>query len=322
MRALELQRLEGPDGLELVERPEPPAGAGVRIDVRAAGVCFPDLLISQGGYQESPELPTILGQEIAGVVISAPADGPLREGERVWAAPEGGGFASVIELPAERVFPLPPELDFAEGAALAVNYLTAVFALVRRGALAAGETVLVLGAAGGLGTALVGVAAALGAEVLAVVSTEAKVATAKAAGAGTVFVGEQWTEAVRRHTGGRGADLVADVVGGEGTLQAVRCAAPEGRVLVLGFTAGSIPSIATNRLLLRNVSLTGVGLGALVAVVPGLLQETAAALDPLLRAGLRPLIGGVRDLADGAEALRELQARTTLGKQILTFDSR
>ncbi|HEX3910037.1 MAG TPA: NADPH:quinone oxidoreductase family protein [Solirubrobacteraceae bacterium] len=320
MRALQLQRLEGPDGLELAELPEPEPRGGVRIDVRAAGVSFPDLLISQGGYQERPQLPTVLGQELAGVVLSAPPESGLGEGDRVWGAPEGGGFAGVIELAPERVFALPDELDFREGAALAVNYLTAVFALQRRGALAAGETVLVLGAAGGLGTALVGVAAALGAEVLAVVSTEAKVATAKAAGAGTVFVGEQWTEAVRERTGGRGVDLAADVVGGDGTLQAVRCTAPEGRVLVLGFTAGSIPSIATNRLLLRNVSLTGVGLGALSAVVPALLQETAAALDPLLRAGLRPLIGGVRDLADGAEALRELAQRTTLGKQILTFD--
>ncbi|MEA2208037.1 MAG: NADPH:quinone reductase, partial [Solirubrobacteraceae bacterium] len=132
-----------------------------------------------------------------------------------------------------------------------------------------------------------------------------------------VFVGEQWTDAVRERTGGRGADVVADIVGGESTLQAVRCAAPEGRVLVLGFTAGSIPSIATNRLLLRNVSLTGVGLGALAAVVPGLLQQTADALEPLLHAGLRPIIGEVRDLADGANALRALESRTTLGKQVL-----
>jgi NADPH2:quinone reductase len=318
MRALELQRLEGPDGLRLVERAEPPSLGGVRIAVRAAGVCFPDLLISQGGYQESPELPTVLGQEVAGVVLSAPAGGPLREGDRVWAAPEGGGFAGVVEVPPERAFALPDELEFVDGAALAVNYLTAIFALSRRGALHAGETVLVLGAAGGLGTACVGVAAALGARVLAVVSSQEKAQTARVAGAEEVLVGEQWTDAVREHTDGRGADVVADIVGGESTLQAVRCAAPEGRVLVLGFTAGSIPRIATNRLLLRNVSLTGVGLGALVATVPGLLRQTADALEPLLRAGLRPVIGEVRDLADGAQALRALQTRATRGKQILS----
>ncbi|MEA2209921.1 MAG: NADPH:quinone reductase, partial [Solirubrobacteraceae bacterium] len=208
MRALELQRLDGPDGLHIVERPEPPSRGGVRIAVRAAGVCFPDLLISQGGYQESPELPTILGQEVAGIVLSAPAGGPLREGDRVWAAPEGGGFAGVVEVSPDRAFALPGELEFTDGAALAVNYLTAVFALSRRGALREGETALVLGAAGGLGTACVGVAAALGARVLAVVSSEQKAPTARAAGADEVFVGEQWTDAERERTGGRGADVV------------------------------------------------------------------------------------------------------------------
>jgi NADPH:quinone reductase len=319
MRALELQRLEGPDGLSIVERAEPPEGGGVRIDVRAAGVSFPDLLMSQGGYQQKPALPAILGIEVAGVVLSCPSGANVHVGERVWAALDGGGFADVVEVAGERVFALPEELDFCDGAALATNYLTAVFALLRRGGLTPGERVLVLGAAGGLGTAVVGVAAALGAEVLAVVSSEEKAATASAAGASTVLVGEQWTAEVRERTGGRGVELVADIVGGESTLEAVRCTAPEGRVLVLGFTAGSIPSIPTNRLLLRNVSLTGVGLGALLPAVPDLLAETAEALEPLLRDGLRPVIGGVRDLADGAEALRALESRTTLGKQVLTF---
>jgi NADPH2:quinone reductase len=317
MRALQLQRLDGPDGFALVEREEPPATGGVRIQVRAAGVCFPDLLISRGGYQESPELPVVLGQEVAGSVISSPPDSRLHAGARVWAAPAGGGFAEIVEVAADRVFALRDGLSFEEGASLAVNYLTALFALQRRGHLTAGETVLVLGAAGGLGTAVVGAAAALGARVIGVVSSEEKASTAQAAGASSVIVGESWTEQVREQTAGRGAELVADIVGGENTLQAVRACAPEGRVLVLGFTAGSIPSIATNRLLLRNVSLTGVGLGALVSAIPGVLQEAAQGLDVLLAGGLRPLIGGVRDLSEGAEALRELETRSARGKQIL-----
>jgi NADPH:quinone reductase len=317
MRALELQRLDGPDGFAVVERDEPPSAGGVRIEVRAAGVCFPDLLISKGGYQESPELPVVLGQEIAGVVLSSPTGSGFEPGQRVWAAPNGGGFAAIAEVPPERVFALRDELSFEQGAALAVNYLTAVFALGRRGQLAAGETALVLGAAGGLGTATVGVAAILGARVIAVVSSEEKAAAASAAGAESVIVGEDFRDAVLAETGGRGADVVADIVGGENTLQAVRSCAPEGRVLVLGFTAGSIPSIATNRLLLRNVSLTGVGLGALVAAAPEVLGECAELLDGLLAGGLRPLIGVVRDLADGAEALRELESRAALGKLVL-----
>jgi NADPH2:quinone reductase len=317
MRALELQRLDGPDGFAVVERDEPAASGGVRIEVRAAGVCFPDLLISKGGYQESPELPVVLGQEVAGVVLSSPPGSAFEPGQRVWAAPNGGGFATIAEVPPERVFALRDELSFEQGAALAVNYLTAVFALGRRGQLAAGETALVLGAAGGLGTATVGVAAILGARVIAVVSSEEKVAAASAAGAATVIVGEDFRDAVLAETGGRGADVVADIVGSENTLQAVRSCAPEGRVLVLGFTAGSIPSIATNRLLLRNVSLTGVGLGALVAAAPEVLSECAELLDGLLAGGLRPLIGAVRDLADGAEALRELESRAALGKLVL-----
>jgi NADPH2:quinone reductase len=321
MRALELQELQGPDGLALVDRPEPRGDGTVTIDVRAAGVCFPDLLISRGRYQLRPDLPAVLGSEVAGTVRSAPAGHALRPGDRVWATMELGGFADVAAAAADQVFPLPDHLGFEEGASLGVNYLTAVFALGRRGGLRPGETVLVLGAAGGLGTATVAVAKALGARVLAVVSVREKAETASAAGADDVLVGSDWRDAVLARTGGRGADVVADIVGGDATLQAVRSAAPEGRVLVLGFTAGDIPAIATNRLLLRNVSLVGAGLGALVASVPDLLTETAAELARLVDAGLRPIVGGTFPLEQGAEALRRLENRTAQGKVVLTLDA-
>src|SRR3954452_17213827 len=303
MRALELRELDGPDGLAVVERPAPSGDGAVTIDVRAAGVCFPDLLMSRGRYQLRPELPVVLGSEVAGTVRSAPAGHALAPGDRVWATMELGGFAEVVAAPGDRVFRLPDHLTFEEGASLGVNYLTAVFALRRRAGLAPGETVLVLGAAGGLGTATVGVARALGARVLAIVSVPAKVDTARAAGADDVLVGADWRDAVLERTDGRGADVVADVVGGEATLQAVRAAGPEGRVLVLGFTAGEIPKIATNRLLLRNVSLVGAGLGALAASVPELLTGTAAHLGRLLDAGLRPVVGATLPLDRGAEAI-------------------
>jgi NADPH2:quinone reductase len=318
VRALELQSIDGPDGFALVDRPAPPEDGAVTIDVRAAGVSFPDLLMSRGRYQLRPELPAVLGSEVAGTVRSAPPGHPLRPGDRVWAAMELGGFAEVAAAPADRVFPLPDGLTFEEGASLGVNFLTALFALRRRGALRAGETVLVLGAAGGLGTATIAVARALGARVIAVVSVAEKEPTAQAAGADDVVVGTEWRDEVLERTGGRGADVVADVVGGPETLAAIRTTAPEGRVLVLGFTAGEIPSIATNRLLLRNVSLVGAGLGALAATVPDLLTQTADELRRLLDAGLRPLVGATMPLERGAEAIRRLEDRTAQGKIVLT----
>jgi NADPH2:quinone reductase len=320
MRALELQRLSGPEGFVLVDRPEPSGEGFVLIDVRAAGVSFPELLMSRGTYQHRPELPAVLGSEVAGTVRSTPPKSGLEPGARVWAAPALGGFAEVVAVPGERVFPLADDMSFEEGAALGVNYLTAVFALRRRAPLRPGETVLVLGAAGGLGTATAAVAHALGARVIGVVSAAAKADTARAAGADEVVVGADWREQVLDLTGGRGADVVADVVGGEQTLQAVRSAAPEGRVLVLGFTSGEIPALKTNRLLLRNVSLVGAGLGALAATVDDLIDETAAELERLIGEGLRPVVGAALPLEQGAEAVRRLEDREAQGKLVLTFD--
>jgi len=318
MRALELQSLDGPDGLALAERPDPAPGDHVVIDVHAAGVAFPDLLMSQGRYQESAELPWVLGAEVAGVVRSAPAGATVQAGDRVWASLDGGGFAEVAVAAPDRAYPLADALSFAEGAALGVNFLTAVFALGRRGKLQAGETVLVLGAAGGLGSATVTVARARGARVIAVVSTADKAATARAAGADETIVGEGWRDRVLELTDGRGVDLTADVVGGDATLQAVRSTAPEGRVLILGFTSGAIPAVAANRLLLRNVDLVGVGLGAFLPADPGVLAACATEVSALVEAGLRPIVGTTIPLADGADALRALADRTAQGKVVLT----
>jgi NADPH2:quinone reductase len=320
MRALELQELTGPDGFVLVNRPEPAGDGVVTIDVRAAGVSFPELLMSRDRYQYKPELPAVLGSEVAGTVRSAPAGGRHRRGDRVWATVERGGFAEITAAAPDRVFPQRDDLSFEQGAALGVNYLTAVFALQRRAALRSGDTVLVLGAAGGLGTATIAVAKALGARVLAVVSVADKSDTAAAAGADEILIGADWRDAVLERTGGRGVDIVADVVGGDATLQAVRSCAPEGRVLVLGFTAGEIPTIATNRLLLRNVSLVGAGFGALAESVDDLLVETAAELSRLLDEGLRPVVGATLPLEQGAEAVRRLEAREARGKIVLTLD--
>jgi NADPH2:quinone reductase len=317
MHVLELISTDGPDGLRPGERPEPEANGAILIDVAAAGVSFPDLLISHGRYHDQPELPTVPGLEVAGIVREAPAGTGYSPGDRVCASLNSGGFADVAAAAPGRVFPLPDGLSLEQGAAVPVNFLTAIFALARRGGLASGETVLVLGAAGGLGTALCGVAAALGANVIGIVSEPGKTEAARAAGADTVIVGEHWRDEVRARTDGRGVDLVADVVGGEQTLQAVRSTAPEGRVLILGFAAGEIPAIPANRLLLRNIALIGVGLGALEMHVPDLIAQTAARLPALVAAGLRPVVDRVLPLAEGADGLRLLENRAVRGKVVL-----
>ena len=317
MRALELQRLEGPDGFVLAERAEPEGGDEVIVEVHSAGVAFPDLLIGKGAYQESPQLPYVAGQEVGGVVRSAPPGSGFAAGDRVWALPGSGGFAEVCAVPAACVFPLVDELDFADGAALGANFATAIFALGRRGRLAAGESVLVLGAGGGLGTATVAVAKALGARVLGVASTAEKAEVARAAGAEEVIVGADWNKAVLELTGGRGVDLVADIVGGEETLQAIRSTAAEGRVLILGFAGGAIPEIKANRLLLRNIAVVGAGLGAFSTVEPDIIATSGTALNRLVDAGLRPLIGAHFPFEQGAEALRELDRRAAKGKIVL-----
>ena len=325
MRVLELTALDGPDGLTLADRREPnPRGIGglasngVVIDVRAAGVSFPDLLISQGLYQEKPSLPHVLGQEVAGTVQSAPAAAGVSPGDRVWASLDHGGFAEVAVAAPGRVYPLARELTFEQGAALGVNYLTAVFALDRRAQLVEGETVLVLGAAGGLGTAIAGVAKARGARVIAVVSRDEKAQTARQAGADEVIVGPEWRDHVLSLTGGRGVDVAADIVGGDDTLQAVRTTSPGGRVVILGFTSGEIAKIAVNRLLLRNVALIGAGLGAFLPADPEILRTSADAVAELIAAGLRPVIGEVFPLGRGADALRLLGDREARGKLVLS----
>jgi NADPH2:quinone reductase len=321
VRALELRTLDGPDGLKIVDRSEPDAAGRVVVDVRAAGVCFPDLLQTRGQYQDAVELPAVIGSEIAGIVRSAPASATVRRGDRVWAMPATGGFAEVVALEPGEVHPLPTALNFSEGAALGINFPTAVFALADRAGLGTEQTLVVLGAAGGLGTALLAVGRHLGATTIAVVSSSEKGMTARTAGAEHVIDTPDWRSRVFELTSGRGADVVADVVGGRSTLDAVRSTAPGGKVLVLGFTAREIPAIPTNRLLLRNVALVGVGLGAMMAHRPNLLRDTVGRLDALIDTGMRPVVGAILPFADGPRALRMLDERIAVGKLVLDLSS-
>jgi NADPH2:quinone reductase len=311
--------LDGPAGVRLGNVPEPTAGVNdVVVEVRAAALVFPDVLKTQGRYQERPELPFVLGSECAGLVRSAPPASGLRAGDRVTAFVSEGAFAEVVAVDAAGVFPLPAGVSFAQGACLPVNYLTAHAALVHRGRLAAGETVLVHGAAGGVGTASVQLAKALGARVIGVVSDDARAAVARAAGADEAVLVDGFRSAVDELTGGLGVDVVVDPVGGDRFTDSLRCLAVEGRLLVVGFTAGSIPTVKVNRLLLTNTDVIGVGWTKLIDR-PGFLARQWAELRPHLASGaLAPVVSATFGLDRAAEALALLQDRRATGKVVLT----
>jgi NADPH2:quinone reductase len=322
MRAAQVTRLEGPDAVEVTEVPEP-AARGVVVDVAAAGVCFPDVLLTRGEYQMRPDPPFVPGSEVAGRVRSAPPGSGFVEGDRVAAFPVLGGFAEVVATDPAMVFPLPDSTTYEQGAALPMNYLTCHFALRERGGLRAGETVLVHGAAGGVGTAAVQLSRAWGARVVAVVSSDDKAQVARSAGAHEVVAADGFRDAVAELTAGHGVDVVVDPVGGDRFTDSLRSLAPGGRLLVVGFTAGSIPEVRVNRLLLGNISVVGVGWGAWwthpSGPGAGYLRRQWDDLLPLLRSGaVDPVIGEVRALDDVVGALTAVDERRATGKVLLS----
>lgn len=320
MRAIHISSHDGPAALEVVDIPEPDAGDGqVLIDVHASGVTFPEVLQSRGGDQISPPLPFVPGSEIAGVVRSAPQGSGLTAGDRVCAFPGLGGFAEVVATDPSQVFPLPDNLTFAQGASVPMNVLTAHFALAHRGRLQAGETILVHGAGGGIGIAATQFAVAMGARVIAVASTEEKRALALQAGASTAIAPEGFKDAAKELTDGRGVDVVVDPVGGDRFTDSIRALGQEGRILVIGFTAGEIPTVKVNRLLLGNKSAVGVGWGEYWMSNPGYLQKQWAEVQPLLAAGkLDPLVGMEFPLDRATDALELMDGRGAVGKIVLT----
>ncbi len=323
MRAVQISSLDGPDSVTVADIDEPTARDGsVVIEVRAAGVAFPDALLTRGLYQYKPELPFVPGSEIAGIVRSAPADSGFSAGDRV-AALTGlsDGMAEVAVVSPDTVFALPESVSLTAGAGLLFNDLTVYFALRERGRLAQGETVLVHGAAGGIGTSALRMAPVLGAaRVIAVVSSEAKADIARAAGATDVVLVDGWKDAVKELTGGRGVDVVVDPVGGDRFTDSIRSLAPSGRILVLGFTGGEIPTVKVNRLLLNNVDVVGVGWGAWWMTRPGYLATQWAEIEPLLADGsLVAPEPSVFPVSDAAAAIASLENRTAAGKVVLDF---
>jgi NADPH:quinone reductase len=302
----------------------PPVGPDeVRISNRAAALNFFDILQIQGKYQLKPPFPFIPGAEVAGVVDAV---GPEVEGwslgERVMAISRGNAFADFSVVKASNVFRLPREMTFAEGAAVPIAYHTSYFALRHRGQLRSGETLLVHAGASGVGMAAIQIGRALGARVIATASTEDKREFARAQGAEFVldYGSEQWVDRVKDATGGVGADVIYDPVGGDVFDQSMKCIAAEGRLLVIGFTSGRIPTIAANRILLKNMAVVGVLWGGYLQAHPEYSASVHIAISNWYEEQkIRPAIGAVWQLEDTPRALRELAARKVLGKAVIAM---
>jgi NADPH2:quinone reductase len=322
---MQITELTGPDtALKLVDIPEPEAshqlspGEGVIVDVHAAGVSFPEVLQTRGEYQFKPQLPFVPGSEVGGVVRSAPEGASVRPGDRVAAFCFLGAFAEVAVAPRNFTFVLPDELDFAQGASLVLNYHTAYFCLKLRGRIAADDWVLIHGAAGGVGTASIQVARGLGAKTIAVVSTDDKARVAAEAGADHVVRSDgAWKDEAKEISGG-GVDIVLDPVGGDRFTDSIRALRSFGRVVVVGFTGGSIPEVKVNRLLLGNTEVIGAGWGAAAMSNPEINAVIADGVNALVADGaVKPIVGASFPLERASEALNLIDSRGATGKVVL-----
>jgi NADPH2:quinone reductase len=320
MKACVVQELSGPSGLVYTDVDDVNGNDDtIIVDVRAAGVCFPDLLLSKGEYQLKLPPPFIPGMEAAGVVHWAPEESEFKVGDRVSAFGVLGGYAEKVIAPLANVTRSPAELDDAEAVSLLVNYNTMYFALARRAAMRPGESVLVLGSAGGVGTAAIQVARAMGAsKIIAVVHRAGAMEFVESLGADVVLpLTDGWAQAVREHTDGRGVDIVVDPIGGPAFDDAIRVLAIDGKLLVIGFAAGAIPTVKVNRLLLRNVGVLGVAWGEYLHQVPGSAALFAWGLGQLVSLGLKPPPPQRYPLSEGRAALQALADGGVFGKLVL-----
>ena len=322
MRAIVVDRWMEPSELAVRETPDPIVGAGqLGVAIRAAGCNFFDILIVKGQYQVKPPFPFIPGGEIAGVVtqLGSGVTG-FAVGDRVLAAAPMGGYAERIAIPASFAHRMPDAMSFEEGAGFPIVYPTSYAGLVYRAALQPGETLLVHAAAGGVGLAAVQIGKALGAKVIATAGGPDKVKIALEAGAdaGIDYNAEDFVLRVKELTGGKGADVIYDSVGGDVFDRSMKCIAWNGRLLVIGFAGGRIPSVAANRILLKNVAVTGLHWGAYAKNEPARVPETFEALFRLYEAKkIHPVVCKSYPLAQAAEALAALGSRKTHGKVVL-----
>ena len=322
MKAVVCQAWGLPDTLTVQELPDPQAGPGqVVIDVKAAGVNFPDVLIIQGKYQFKPELPFVPGSEVAGVVRSVADDvTTFKPGDRVIAFTSTGGFGQQLVAPVQALAPMPLAMDFETAAAITLTYGTSHHAVVDRAALKAGETMLVLGAAGGVGLAAIEIGKALGARIIACASTDEKLAVCQAHGADVLinYSKQDLRDAIKAATGGKGPDVIYDPVGGEYAEPAFRSIAWRGRYLVVGFANGDIPKLPLNLTLLKGASLVGVFWGEFVKREPKANLASMRQLMGWLQEGkIKPHISGRYKLEETAQALNDMAARKVTGKVVI-----
>jgi len=322
MRAWQVREWCEPDGMEFCDLapPEPQPGQ-VRVRNRAAALNFFDILQIQGKYQTKPSFPFTPGAEIAGEIDAVgPGVSHWRVGDRVIGLPGGSGFAEQTVLDASKVFRIPNGMDWAPAAALPIVYHTSYLALKDRGKLREGEWLLVHAGASGVGMSAIQLGRAFGARVIATAGSPEKLEFARRQGAEHVldYTDTHWPDHVKQITGGRGADVIYDPVGGDVFDLSTKCIASEGRLLVIGFAGGRIPSIAANRILLKNMSVVGVFWGNHTQVHPNYTAQTQSALEGLWAEGkIRPEVSHTWPLAELPQAMRALAARQVLGKAVM-----
>lgn len=322
MKAIVCQAWGLPDTLTVQDLPDPqPAPGQVVIEVQAAGVNFPDVLIIQGKYQFKPELPFTPGSEVAGTITAVADDvRGFKVGDRVIAFTAQGGFGQQLAVPVAALMPMPPGMDFDTAAAITLTYGTSHHAVVDRAALKTGETMLVLGAAGGVGLAAIEIGKALGARVIACASSDEKLAVCKDHGADVLinYSKEDLREAIKAATAGKGPDVIYDPVGGEYAEPAFRSIGWRGRYLVVGFANGEIPKLPLNLTLLKGASLVGVFWGEYAKREP---KANLAAMQQLMgwlhEGKIKPHISARYALADTAQALKDMAARKVTGKVVI-----
>jgi len=322
MQAWLCEQPTGLDALRWKELPTPePGPQQVRVAIRAASLNFPDILTVQGKYQFKPDPPFVPGSEFAGVVDAVGAEvRRVKAGDAVFAVGGIGGFATHALVDAARVLPLPEGFTFEHGAAFALTYGTSYHALVDRAALQAGETLFVLGAAGGVGTAAIQIAKAVGARVIAGASSAAKCDLCRTLGADAAidYSRENLREALKQHTGGRGPDVIYDPVGGDLAEPSFRSLAWRGRYLVIGFAQGTIPALPLNLPLLKGASLVGVFWGDFVRREPQASAQQMQALAQWYAQGrVRPVIDRALPMPQLREAFARMASREVMGKIVM-----